>query len=455
MRSQFEERIRAGIADIAGEVLPGSIEPAPSEAVLKRPSWTARRLVPLAAGLTVMALALLTVVLPLAGDADHVATPDSRPRLPVTFAPLSLLTANLSDDPLGQPAIAVIAQGKPGLTGVFTQAVAVGMDGRTYRRIDAAEQRGARTTIENEWANAQALLSPNGRLVAVGAEQGGAAGVPVVDLLTGSRRDIALPAPAAYRLLDWSPDSTKVALIQKAEPRNISGAFDAGGAGFQLSILDLDSGTFTTVPGVDMSMLGPAVFSASGRLLVAESAGKLSVVDPGAPDGPRVVSSFALPPGHLVAWSADEQTVVLADGDDSGSTLRVLNIDNGQFRQSVHLPGRRWASHVTWSGPARLTVFTQGLEDWQDCVLSDVDITTGQVRQLSRFSKGLAGSPTGISLAGDLLAVAEPGSASAERGPWPWWARACLLFTGLAALIIAYRYYLRRRPGASPGLCLF
>ena len=97
--SELESRVRAAVREIADE--PVVVVP-PVPRVRRRRHPVGRMLAPATAALGVLLMIGLAVIVPRL-PAGH-AAPQSEVFLPKRFASLSMLTARLSDAPLGQPA---------------------------------------------------------------------------------------------------------------------------------------------------------------------------------------------------------------------------------------------------------------------------------------------------------------------------------------------------------------
>lgn len=177
------------------------------------------------------------------------AAPADGTVLPARLADLSLLTAPVSEAPAG-PALLMYGQGSAGPRLLHTtQTVVVGVDGRTYRRLDEAERRGG-PAEPGTWQDAPALLAPDGTRVAVGSV-GSAGDLAVVDLRTGRTRTHRTEWTGVVEPLAWSPDGTRLAYT----------VGDSGSA-----VLDLGSGASTRLAAPATA----AAFSPDGRRLAVQ-----------------------------------------------------------------------------------------------------------------------------------------------------------------------------------------
>ncbi|MEU8076504.1 hypothetical protein AB0B31_13750 [Catellatospora citrea] len=436
-RAALEHRVRAAIRVIAEEpaVAISGFVPAP---VPRR--WP-RLLAPVAVAVAVIAAVVLAPVLRGGDGATGPAAADAAPVLPQEFGAMSLLTASLSEAPLGRPGIAVLRQRVIGSFFGLAQAVVVGSDGRTYRRIDLAEERGA-TEADGEWSPAEALLSPDGRRVAIGDRRGGATEIPVLDLVTGQRRDYPLPAPTAYDLQAWSPDGRRLALALEDTAERVADRFQ-GTDGYPLALLDLDTGTLTTVPDVVFDPLDSVRFSTEGRLGVptVQDRGSsapttwLTVVEPTG----AVTATMRIPENSIFGGWTPAGDPMLFSGTGEAVGVQVVRLADGtDVQPPVPVPGER-AWLLGWRSP---TVLLARIEDLG---VVSVDLASGSVDVLSTFDTGLLTHSTGASFAERLVTVAAVEPVSPARGPWPGWAITTLAVLALAVGALAVRRVARLR----------
>ncbi|WP_144122497.1 TolB family protein [Catellatospora sichuanensis] len=437
-RAELEHRVRAAVRVIAEEpaLEHTAFLPAPTPR-----RWT-RRLAPVAVAAAVIAAVAFVPGLRGGDGAAGPGTPDGAPVLPQEFGAMSLLTASLSDAPLHQPGIAVLRQRVIGSFFGLTQVVVVGADGRTYRRVDLAEERGA-TEADGEWSPAEALLSPDGRHAAVGDNRGGATEIPVLDLVTGQRRDYPLPAPMAYELKAWSPDGRRLALAREDTAERVGDRFQSSD-GYPLAVLDLDTGMVTTLPDVVFDPLGSTVqFSATGSLGVPTVQDRnssaptswLTVVDASG----AITSTMRIPEGSLFGGWTPDGDPVLFTGTGAPVAAHVVRLtDGGDVRPPVPIPGER-AWLLGWRSPTVL------LARVEDVGIATVDLSSGSVDVLSTFDSGLLTHSTGASTAARLIAAASVEPVSPARGPWPAWAIATLAVLALAVGALAVRRIFRLR----------
>ena len=378
----------------------------------------ARWLVPLA---VVVALIAGVSYLPgLLTPAPDAAPPVSGPPiLPRTLPNHSLFTAPVSQDPTG-PAIALYGHG--GLVDGLDvpQAIAVGRDGRTTRRVDLAEDRGG-----NPWLDLAALgiapmlLSPDGTKVAVGALRSSAkASLAIVDLSTGDTREVTVGRNRDVEPLAWSPDLRQIAYVDTTadaadhEYRRRPG---------KLVLLDLRTGTKTTVPGVRTP--STAAWSPDSTRLAVQNANEIRIVDL---DGRTVLD---LPAGKNVwlngtaAWSPDGAWLAALREpemyEDADYELRFLDpTGSGRTPPKTRvLDG--FPDIVGWRSADALLIF-----DTDDVTLYEHTLNGGH-RRFAAFnpSQGDVAQPHYIQLATNLLPdLRVEDTGDLDRGPWPWWA---------------------------------
>ncbi|NUT36467.1 MAG: hypothetical protein HOV79_25720 [Hamadaea sp.] len=438
----LEARVAAAVRTIADE--PQIVRPPLPIRRERRVARGLQRWAPAAAALGVLVMILLVAGVPWgSGGGPTTAAPASKPLLPETFAGMSLVTAKLSDAPLKQRAIAVVSQGNLGTTWGTVQKVVVGADGRTYRRIDLAESRGAQGA-DAEWHNAQTLLSADGTQIAVGDERGGATEIPLLDLVTGERHDVKLARPSAYRLMGWSPEGTKLAVTVRDVAAREAEVFDGDEEDGRLMVVDVSTGSWQDL-GVYQNWWAPVAFSADGtRLMVQNYVDQSWHLDAIEVSSGRTVASTNLPRDWSITGYAPDLggAVVIQAGDDD-TRLQVMRLPDGTPAGREISLGRS-ADPVAWRSAGTLVLFSTS-HAGRSPELIELDVDTGAVRVLATFEEPLLGGVNSVALASDLLADAGTTDAQPERGPWPVGIRIAIgvLLGGIA--VVAVRSWRRAR----------
>jgi len=143
------------------------------------------------------------------------------------------------------------------------QAVVLGADGDSYRRVDAAEDRAG---AETQGDPAPMLLSPDGTKVAVGDHDTGNPDVVVVDLLTGTTTTHPLPTGRSVIPVAWSRDGRTLAHLLSPAPTD---PYSGGRITGQVGLLDLTDDTALVLPEDEATA---AAFSPDGSELAVEQA---------------------------------------------------------------------------------------------------------------------------------------------------------------------------------------
>lgn len=287
--------------------------------------------------------------------------------LPRELAGYSHLTGSVSDSPSGR-AVALYQHGFGVEFLDFPQAVVLGADGHTYRRVDVAERRAG---PETQGDPAPMLLSPDGTKIAVGDHDTDDPDVLVVDLLTGGTTRHRLPEGRSVLPVAWSRDGRRLAHLLSSAPTNPyrgepivgdvgvldlrtggttmlrrartvrTAAFSPDGrqlavqqdvaGGEQLAVVDLASDT-SRVLAADGELAGPASWSPDGRLLATTTVRSLRAVPgirtPTAPTGLAFVDPTGrggdvpaarelplAPDGRVLGWTSPDELLVLTVAD--------------------------------------------------------------------------------------------------------------------------------------------
>ncbi|MEV4620122.1 hypothetical protein AB0J74_15620 [Asanoa sp. NPDC049573] len=428
----------------AAELRARAAAPEPASGRRRPPPWRSALLAVAAAAAAVVAV-LAVAVLP--GLGDHGSTGAAGPRvddgvtLPRKLPGLSFLTAKVSQAPPGR-AIAVFRQGAWGTRWGTTQVIVLGVDGRTYRRLDVAEERG-NWAADGEWSAAPVLLAPDGLSAAVADPTRVTSTIDVVDLTTGQSHPYRLDPPAAVSPLAWSP--TGRSLIYAV----LDGPSEDGQGPAGLAVLDIDSGRSRRVSESLPDGVGSAAPTAGSKVIVAgDPPGcPMRVFDLTDGDGPR-----DLPAGSDCAGGA-RVVPAPADGTDPGGaredrvvveeqnerlrkTARLLDIadPDAALPEPVDIGSENWL--VGWRPGGMLVTTSDGF----------VEIPTDGAPQrvLTRFSESGSGSVYDWQVAANLVPDAVVSRTGVDRGPWPWWWR-ITLSSVLVSVFLVWLIARRRR----------
>lgn len=359
------------------------------------------------------------------------ATPAGGTVMPARLADLSLLTAPVSTAPAG-PAILAYVQGSTGPRWLHTeQTVVLGVDGRTYRRLDEAERRGGPFEF-GSWQDAPVLLAPDGTRVAVGSV-GAAGDVAVVDLRTGRTTRHPAVATGVMHVLAWAPDGTHLAY----------------------TVDDTESAVLDLTTGVSARLAAPATaaaFAPDGRRLAVqgnpetevEPQRAIRVLDlaGGAPPVQLAPVGFGVLIAGSGAWSPDGRWLAVVDNLGVGKLDCVLSFLPVDPADRTPPPARvatgRQLELLGWAGPDRPLIS-------QDSATGHRTIIDPAGMRPLVTAAGKEDT-SGVQAAGALLPAAQVREVGgADHGPWPVWLRLAAAAAGLAAAGLIWLLWSRRR----------
>jgi len=375
--------------------------------------------------LLVMVVGVLLVVLPhLVSAATQPAHGSHRavPLFPRTVAPYSWLTPQLT--PSTVDAALMVYQNGVGVEFFdVPQAVLLGTDGSTYRRLGAAE---ALTIPADQGDPAEARLSPDGSFVVI-AQAGGAGNVVVMSLADGKQRIIPIGAGRSAIPASIGADSTSVLLLTSDEPMSPLSDLDFRLHG-TLGLLDLESGELREYP--DVSDVNSAALSPDGTAIAADTEAGIVIVD--VRDG-SVVKTGLETAGMLLdgdAFSPDGLTF----GYLAGNVLNIVDTSEATpTGRTVALEGTGYGTLVGWRDVSTALLHWSELDGSNASHFSWVDVGTGEQEPVSDYATGFTGAALGgPDMARDLVPTMQVRDRSADQGPLPL--ALALVFVGLLGL---------------------
>lgn len=362
--------------------------------------------------------------------------PAAEPVFPAEVSAYSWWTAGLA--PGDVPTASAIYQNGIGVEFFdLPQAIALGADGSTYRRLSVAERRSARA---DQGDPARSLLSDDGTFALV-AGPGGRGDVLAVTLADGSERSFdigegrhAMPTSIAGDTVLLLTDDKEISRYTDAEFRLHVG----------LSILDLASGEITAleqVRDVDSAALSP-----DGSRIVARTGSGLMLLDA---DG--IILADGIGDGQWYidgdAWAPDGARFAATDVGE----VHVVDVAGVEPTIVSHPVDPQYSSAIGWRDAD--TVLVAGGDGSGDNVtrFAWVDVDSGAQEVFSTYRPDFTGAAMGsIDVARDLVAAwrVEP-VAQADRGGTPLWLAvvAAALAAGVVWLLTP-----RRRPPIAEAL---
>jgi hypothetical protein len=365
----------------------------------------------------------------------------SGPALPDRIASFSSLTNTVTAEPGGR-AIMIYQYGSGEMFSVW-QPLALGADTDTYRQVDAADSdHGLRP-----W-----LLSPDGTTVVMTSGEKAVSEITLVDLVTGERRLIVLPAPTGALPLAFSPDGRYLAYasvpLSPGDTGFVNVVQEAARRAGVLAVLDLRTGESTSHP--EVTPVVSAAFAPDGRRIAVQTGPEAWI---GTVDGTRE-RSVALPAQYVlatdVAWSPDGALLAVTGsvlegdtGSDGGSGSvyhrRIRFIDATGDGAAVPAPVAA-DEMLGWRAEDRIVAQTR--EEASGAItISEIPLGGGAATVLSRFDNGRSCGyglhrcdAYEIRMASGLLpALPVRPAGEPDRGSWPTWFRHAVAALSLAA----------------------
>ena len=354
--------------------------------------------------LLVLGSHLLTVFTQPGRESDQTV-----PLFPSTVASYSWWTPQLA--PATVDAALMVYQNGVGVEFLdLPQAVLLGTDGSTYRRLGAAE---ALSIPVDQGDPAETRLSPDGSFVVI-AGAGGDGEVQVMSLADGAQRSIPIGAGRSAIPVGIGADSTSVLLLTSdASMSPLSDMnFRLHGT---LGVLDLESGNLREYPGV--SDVNSAALSPDGESIAADTENGIILVD--VADG-SVVDTGLGTAGMLLdgdAFSPDGVSFGYLTGDqltivDTSATTPV--------GRTVALQGTGYGSLVGWRDDRTALLHWSELDGSNASHFAWVDVDTGEQRMVSDYTTGFTGAAlAGPDLARDLVATMQVQDRGVDQGVIP------------------------------------
>ncbi len=403
-------------------------------------------------------------------SAADVAGPAGPATLPEQLPGYSYLTGSVSSSAPGR-AMALYQHGFGVEFMDYPQAVVVGADGVTTRRLDVAESRAGGVFQGDP---APMLLSPDGTRIAVGVHDHAEPSLLIVQMADGSVVEHPVPVGRSALPLAWSRDGSRIAYLGGDEASSPHTGYPIVG---NVGVLQLTDGRAAALPGAEG--VTAAAFSPDGtELAVQPAAGTLRIVDA---QGGGVLRSLRVPSNHALgapdAWSPDGRLLALSPVyapcrfedepltfEDEPLTCEGVGRDPSGEIAFVDATGTRGTTPppldvgghpvLGWTAADRVVLLVPEPDpafqpapgpdveyvDPDRHWITEVALDGGEPQRLASVPTG--GGNYGVSrfqLAGGLLEdveVAAPGPA--DGGPWPLWLRlvAVVALAGVAGRVL-------------------
>lgn len=376
--------------------------------------WRQRwRLDPPGFGFLVAMVVLGLLYLPGAWTGVRGSAPATGTQVPTTIAPYSWYTGMLSTDRF-ETAILHYQNGVGVEFMDDPQSVLLSADGRTYRRLDQAENA---TILEDQGDPAFSVLSPDGSFVVVGSS-GRVGAVQVVTLRDGHVREVPVGRGRAALPLAIGADGRTLLIGTSSEVVNRY----AEGNAVALAMLDLETGTLREYPAVT-DVWAAALSPDNSKITVATNHGA-QLVD--ATSG-RVTATLASTSEVNLdgdAWSPDGTQVALV----TGSSLVVADVSSPQPALRRHFLTPDYGTVIGWRDASTVLVHAFTDTSANTSALYWVDVNSGVSETIASYAPNFTGaSMLGVDAARDLIPRWQVGPQPVDRGPLP-------LYVGLLPL---------------------
>lgn len=302
------------------------------------------------------------------------------------------------------------------------QAIVLGDDGSTYRRLTIAESR---STAADQGDPARSVLSPDGTFAVIGS--GTRTGeVTRVTLADGSTTDFAVGEGLDAVPQGITGDGRTVLLLAGEAPMSRYTDADFALSGTLLA-LDLDTGSIVDLPSRGAVHAG--AISPDGRLVLIGDESGFSVIERATGVRTEVPLDRAAAVGGG-AFSPSSSRFAASDG----TMLHIHDVTGSSLSRAWPLTGLEYAQTVGWRDDD--TVLVQG---WTDSgantsAFAWVDVATGEVDVFSSYRPDLTGAAMWVtSLAADLIPEWTVTDTRDDRGFLPV-VIAAILGSGAAAL---------------------
>jgi WD40 repeat protein len=291
------------------------------------------------------------------------------------------------------------------------QAVILGSNGSTYRRLGAAERAGVPA---DQGDPARSELSPDGTFVIFGdAETTGE--INVVTVHDDTLRSLSIGEGRAVVPVSIGADGNSALLLSSAGSlsRYLDEDLRLHGA---LVSVNLTTGAVRTYP--ELSDVSSAALSPDGSTIAADTPDGLVVFD----TMDRRTRTVNLPSAitHYIdgdAWSPNGDVVAFL----SGSQLHTVDASALQpSLTTVTLPGVGYGTAIGWRDDETVLVHTNDGSGDNRSVFSWVDAETGIMERFSDYAPDLTGAALGsVDAARDLVPVMQVTERPNDRGLLP------------------------------------